>query len=241
VKLSVIMPVLNEIGTIREIVRRVLAAPVEELEVVVVDDGSTDGTREVLQELAASEPRLKLVLHERRQGKGAGVRTGLRHATGEVVIIQDADLEYHPDDYALLLKPIVRGDADAVFGSRFLGPHRAFGLLHYLGNKIITWLFNLLYNVVLTDVQSGYKCFRRELIAPEELEARGFGIDVELAARLCRAGARVFEAPIYYAGRGYAEGKKLRWHDALPALWAMVKWRWRPFPRPAARQSEERT
>ncbi|MCD6351793.1 MAG: glycosyltransferase family 2 protein, partial [Armatimonadetes bacterium] len=222
--LSVVMPAYNEEATLEEIVSRVLASPVD-LELVLVNDASTDRTGEIAQRLAAADNRLKLITHEDNQGKGAAVRTGLAAATGDVVLIQDADLEYDPADYPALLKPLERDDADAVFGSRYLGPHACQPLYYYLGNKLITWWFNLLYGTSLSDVLTCYKVFRRRLVSAEELKSSGFSFDVELPARLVRARARIFEVPIYYGARGLHEGKKIRWWHAFSILWAILRFR----------------
>lgn len=224
-KLSVVMPVYNEEATVGEIVRRVLDSPVDELELVIVDDGSTDGTREKIEELVTKDKRIKAIYQGRNQGKGAAIKAGLQAAEGDVVIIQDADLEYDPADYPALMEPIRRGDADAVFGSRFLGPHRCFSLPQYIANVVITRLFSLLFGTALTDVETCYKCFRRELIDPGRLRSSRFEVEIEIAARLIRGGARIFEVPIYYAGRSYAEGKKIRWYDGFAAVWAVLRWR----------------
>ncbi len=224
-KVCIIMPVYNEARTLPEIVDRVLSSPVPDLSVVMVDDGSTDGTPQVMQELASRHERITVVAHDRNMGKGAAVKTGLQHAEGDVVIIQDADLEYDPQDYPRLLKPIEDGEADAVFGSRFLDRRARLSPSQWVANKLVTWLFNVLFATRLTDVETCYKAFRLQLIDPARLRARRFDIDIEIAARLVRGGARIAEVAISYRPRGYAEGKKIKWHDLFHALWAVVQWR----------------
>lgn len=219
------MPVYNEAGTVEEIVRRVLAEA-HDKELIIVDDGSSDGTREVLVEIAAKHPeQIKLLLHEKNRGKGAAVRTGLAEAQGEVILIQDADLEYDPADYSLLLEPIEKGEADAVYGSRFLGVHRAFLFWHLLGNRCLTFLTNLLYNATLTDMETCYKVIRAEFIKDMPLRSNTFDIEPEITAKLCKRGARLYEVPIHYYGRDFDEGKKIRWHDGFRALKALIKYR----------------
>ena len=205
---------------------RVARAPVEiGLEIIVVDDCSTDGTRDVLRGLPAElhGQQVKVVFHERNAGKGAAIRTALGHATGDIVLIQDADLEYDPADYPALLAPIIGGRADAVFGTRFLGgTHRVLYYRHYLGNRIITALSNVFTNLNLSDVEVGYKAFRAGLLAPAEIKSNRFGLEPELAARLARKNCRIYEVPISYSGRTYGEGKKITWKDGLAALWWTV-------------------
>jgi glycosyltransferase involved in cell wall biosynthesis len=239
-KLSVIMPVYNEIGTIAEIVRRVraveLAVPVGygldngttvgfEREVVIVDDGSTDGTREVLCALEG-EPDLVIVFHERNQGKGGAVRTGLQHASGDVMVIQDADLEYDPRDYPALLQPIVEGRSQVVYGSRFRGgPTRAMFFWHMVGNRFLTMATNFLYNTILSDMETGYKVFTREVAEQLDLQSSGWGFDPEITAQILKRGYRIYEVPISYAGREFEEGKKISWRDGLTVLWTLLKYR----------------
>jgi glycosyltransferase involved in cell wall biosynthesis len=221
--LSVVMPVFNERATVEEIVERVLAVPVR-IELVAVDDGSTDGTRELLQRLAG-ERGFKLVLQERNQGKGAAVRRGIVETTGEVVIVQDADLEYSPEEYPDLLELIVRGKADAVFGSRFIGRHRCFLFTHYLANLFLNLVTNVLYNTTMTDMETCFKAIRADVLKGLPLRSDRFGIEPEITAKLFKRGARVYEVPITYEGRDYSEGKKISWRDGFPALWALVKYR----------------
>lgn len=223
-KLSVLMPVYNEKATIREIVKRVLETPWEK-ELLIVDDGSTDGTRDILETEISKLDGVKLMLHDRNRGKGAAVRTALAEVTGDIVLIQDADLEYHPKDYGGLIAPILDDQADVVYGSRFLGSHRVFLFWHKLGNWLLTQISNLLYNTILTDMETCYKAFRADLLRQIPLRENGFSIEPELTAKIFKRGARVFEVPITYAGRGYKEGKKITWRQGFPALWALIKYR----------------
>ena len=223
--LSVVMPVFNEAATVHDIIELVLMQrPVQQL--VIVDDCSTDGTWNKLQSLAQSEPRIKLVRHESNQGKGAALRTGISHATAEIVIVQDADLEYDPAEYYRLLVPILSGKADVVFGSRFLGAsaHRVLYYWHYLGNKLLTTLSNMATNLNMTDMEACYKMFRREIILKVRIEENRFGFEPEIVAKMARLKARVFEVAISYYGRTYAEGKKIGWRDGLHALWCICKY-----------------
>lgn len=223
-KLSVIMPVYNEKATIEKIISRVIAVPVEK-ELVIVDDFSTDGTRDVLKTYEG-RPAIKISYHPYNLGKGAGIRTGLRECTGDIVIIQDADLEYSPEEYPKLIEPIVRGAADVVYGSRFYGTHRVFMVWHYLGNKFLTALTNVLYNTMLTDMETCYKVFRSEVIKNLDLKSFRFDIEPEITAKIFKnRKLRVYEMPITYDGRDYDEGKKIHWYDALPAIWTLIKYR----------------
>jgi len=221
--LSVIMPVYNEQATIEEIVTRVLAVPLR-VELVVVDDGSTDGSRDILTKLA-EERDFKLFLQEKNQGKGAAVRRGFAASTGDIFVIQDADLEYSPEEYPQLIDLIVRGKADAVYGSRFLGRHRAFLFTHYLGNRFLTLVTNVLYNTMLTDMETCFKAIRAEKVRQMTLRSDRFGIEPEITAKLFKMGCRVYEVPITYEGRGYEEGKKISWKDGVEALWVLLKYR----------------
>ena len=229
-RLSVIVPAYNERATVEQLLRRVAEAPLPagvEREIVVVDDGSTDGTRELLGELAErAEPApFRLVLHERNRGKGAAVRTGLAAGAGDVLLIQDADLEYDPREYPRLLQPILDGEADVVFGSRFLGgPHRVLFFWHYLGNRFLTTLSNMLTDLNLSDMETCYKVFRREVLDGVDLRSNRFGIEPELTAKVARRGARIFEVPISYRGRTYAEGKKIGWKDGVAAIWSILRY-----------------
>jgi glycosyltransferase involved in cell wall biosynthesis len=220
---SVIMPVFNERGTIEEIVRRVLAVPLR-IELIVVDDGSTDGTREILSELQRGHP-FKLFRQPSNKGKGAALRRGFSEVTGDVVLVQDADLEYSPEEYPQLIELICQGRADVVYGSRFLGRHRVFLFTHYLGNRIVTALTNVLYNTMLTDMETGYKAMRSEVARSMTLRSNGFGIEPEMTAKIFKRGYRVYEVPITYDGRGYEEGKKITWRDGLVALWVLLRYR----------------
>jgi glycosyltransferase involved in cell wall biosynthesis len=221
--LSVVMPVYNERATVEEIVSRVLAVPLK-IELVAVDDASTDGTREVLQELSRARG-FRLLLQERNQGKGAAVRTGIAAATGDIIVVQDADLEYSPEEYPDLIELIVKGKADAVFGSRFIGRHRCFLFTHYLANLFLNMVTNVLYNTTMTDMETCFKAVRSELLKAMPLRSDRFGIEPEITARLFKLGARVYEVPITYEGRDYSEGKKISWKDGFPALWTLIKLR----------------
>jgi len=221
--LTVVMPVFNERATLREIIERVLAVPLR-IELVAVDDASTDGSREILQELA-KEKGFRVLLQERNRGKGAAVRTGIGAATGDVIVVQDADLEYSPEEYPDLLDLIVRGKADAVFGSRFIGRHRCFLFTHYLANLFLNLVTNVLYNTTMTDMETCFKAVRADVLKSLELKSDRFGIEPEITAKLFKRGARVYEVPITYEGRDYSEGKKITWKDGFPALWALVKYR----------------
>ncbi len=221
--LSVVMPVFNERGTIREIVGRVLAVPIR-LELIVVDDGSTDGTRDILRELQAQHG-FKLLLQDRNQGKGAALRRGFAEVAGDIVVIQDADLEYSPEEFPGLIELICDGRADVVYGSRFLGRHRVFLFTHYAGNRLLTLLTNVLYNTILSDMETCYKAMRTEVIRSFSLQSNGFGIEPELTAKIFKRKYRVYEVPITYDGRGYEEGKKITWRDGLVALWVLLKYR----------------
>ncbi len=221
--LSVVMPVYNERDTIEEIIPRVLAVPLR-IELIVVDDGSTDGTRELLAALQARHP-FTLILQERNQGKGAALRRGFAAVSGDVMVIQDADLEYSPEEYPGLIELICQGRADVVYGSRFLGRHRVFLFTHYLGNRFLTIITNVLYNTMLSDMETCYKVMRTEVLRSMTLDSDGFGIEPELTAKIFKRGYRVYEVPITYDGRGYDEGKKITWRDGLVALWVLLKYR----------------
>ena len=221
--LSVVMPVFNERNTIDEIVTRVLAVPLR-VQLIVVDDCSTDGTRDLLADLQRRHG-FTLLLQERNQGKGAAIRRGFDAATGDIVVIQDADLEYSPEEFPQLVELIVDGRADVVYGSRFLGRHRVFLFTHYLGNRLLTLLTNILYNTMLTDMETCYKVMRREVLHGLDLRSNGFGIEPEMTAKIFKRGYRVYEVPITYDGRGYDEGKKIGWKDGVVALWVLMKYR----------------
>jgi glycosyltransferase involved in cell wall biosynthesis len=224
--LTAVMPVYNEAQTVAAVVQVVLAQrPLQEL--VVVDDASRDGTWEILQSLAQAEPRIRLLRHQVNQGKGAALRTGIAHATSEVVIIQDADLEYDPEEYHLLLAPILAGKADVVFGSRFLGgagAHRVLYFWHSVGNRFLTMSSNMATDLNLTDMETGYKAFRREVIQKIEIKESRFGFEPEVTAKVAKARVRIYEVGISYNGRTYAEGKKIGWRDGVRALWCICKY-----------------
>jgi glycosyltransferase involved in cell wall biosynthesis len=233
--LSVVIPVYNERNTIHEILRQVRGVPLAK-QIILVDDCSTDGTSDLLRRMAAEEPDLTVVFHEKNQGKGAALRTGFRHATGQIVIVQDADLEYDPAQYPQLIQPIVEGKADVVYGSRFIGEsHRVLYFWHSLANKFLTLLSNVFTNLNLTDMEVCYKVFRREVIQGITLKSDRFGFEPEVTAKMARfmvpAGdgrparrCRVYEMPVSYNGRSYAEGKHISWKDGVSALWCIVRY-----------------
>jgi glycosyltransferase involved in cell wall biosynthesis len=220
---SVVMPVYNERETIEEIVSRVLGSSLR-VELIAVDDGSTDGSREILKRLA-DKKGFQVFLQAKNQGKGAAVRRGFAKTTGDIIIIQDADLEYSPEEYPDLTDLIVRGKADAVYGSRFLGRHRAFLFTHYVGNRFLTLVTNILYNTILTDMETCFKAIRGDVVRRLTLRENRFGIEPEITAKLFKMGCRVYEVPITYEGRGYEEGKKISWKDGMRALWVLIKYR----------------
>jgi glycosyltransferase involved in cell wall biosynthesis len=220
--LSVVMPVYNERTTIDEIVRRVLAVPLR-IELIVVNDGSTDGSKEILDGLQR-ELGFKL-FHQANAGKGAALRKGFAEVTGDLVVIQDADLEYSPEEFPELIELIVQGKADVVYGSRFLGRHRVFLFTHYLGNRVVTLATNVLYNTMLTDMETCYKAMKVEVLRSMTLHSNGFGIEPEITAKVFKKGYRVYEVPITYAGRGYDQGKKITWAAGFVALWVLLKYR----------------
>jgi len=230
-RLSLLVPVYNEIGTLEQAIRRFRRLSLA-LEIICVDDGSTDGSREVLARLHREGLVDIVVEHAANRGKGAAVRTAIAHATGDVMVIQDADLEYDPEDLPALLKPITDGKADAAFGSRFLGgPHRVLYFWHRVGNGVLTLLSNILTDLNLTDMETGYKMVRADLMRALPLTADRFGLEPELTARLAQARARIFEVPISYAGRTYAEGKKIGWRDGAAAVWHILRFNLLPPPR----------
>src|SRR5512140_630683 len=223
-KLSVVIPVYNEVNNIAEILKRVEATG-RVSEIVVVDDCSQDGTRPLLQQIA-SGGSIRLVLHDRNMGKGAAVRTGIQYAQGDVMLIQDADLEYNPQDYPMLLKPLEEGIADVVYGSRFLGgPRRATMFWHAVANQILTLMTNILYNTILTDMETGYKVFRREVVEGLKLRANRFDFEPEFTAKILKRRYGIYEVPISFNPRDYSQGKKIQLHDAFEAVWALLKYR----------------
>jgi glycosyltransferase involved in cell wall biosynthesis len=222
--LSVVMPVYNEKHTVEEMIGRVLAVPGVRKELLVVDDASRDGSREIVERLAR-ERGFRVLLQERNQGKGAAVRRGIVEASGDIIVVQDADLEYSPEEYPELIDLIVRGKADAVFGSRFIGRHRCFLFTHYLANLFLNLVTNVLYNTTMTDMETCFKAIRADLLKALPLRSNRFGIEPEITAKLFKRGARVYEVPITYEGRDYSEGKKITWRDGFPALWTLIKYR----------------
>jgi len=226
-KLSILIPVYNERATILEILDRVQEAPlpkvIDEKEIIAVDDGSTDGTRELLSQV--EQQGVSVLYHEHNQGKGAAIRTALARATGDIIIIQDADLEYDPRDYAQLVQPIVEGRAKVVYGSRFLGPRMAMMFWHMLGNSALTLMTNILYDAILSDMETGYKAFRADVIKAIPLHSRRFDFEPEVTAKVLKRGHRIFEVPISYYGREYREGKKISWKDGVVAVWTLFKYR----------------
>ena len=223
IKLSIIIPVYNEKKTIKDLTEKIFLTDIPK-EIIIVDDYSSDGTREILAEIESDE--VKVFYHERNMGKGAAVRTAVKHVTGDIVIIQDADLEYDPRDYPALIRPIVEDRADVVYGSRFLGgPHRVLFFWHYVGNRIITTFSNILSNLNLTDMETGYKAFRREVIQSLNLKSNRFGFEPEVTMKLAKAKYRIYEVPISYWGRDYSEGKKITWKDGIAALFHIIRFR----------------
>ena len=225
-KLSIVVPVYNEKQTILQILERIEKTPYEK-EIIVVDDHSTDGTREVLREIETSRrvASARYFYHPGNQGKGAALRTGIAAAAGDIVLVQDADLEYDPSDYGTLIQPILSGVADVVYGSRFLsGPHRVLFFWHSLGNRVLTLLSNMFTDLNLTDMETGYKAFRRELFSKIIIEENRFGFEPEITAKVAKLRCRVYEVPISYFGRDYSEGKKITWKDGIAALYFILKY-----------------
>jgi glycosyltransferase involved in cell wall biosynthesis len=226
VKLSVIVPVYNEVHTVEPAVRAVLDVGRAD-EILIIDDGSTDGTRDLYPRIAALDDRIRIVLHERNQGKGAAVRTGFQQATGDILLIQDADLEYDPRDYSTLLRPIEEGRAAVVYGSRFRGgPTKTMFFWHMVGNKMLTLVTNVLYNTILSDMETCYKVFRADVVRDIPLQSRGFEFEPEITSKILKRGYRIYEVPISYNGREFEEGKKLNpWREGPKALYFLVKYR----------------
>ncbi len=221
-KLSILIPVYNERATILEIIQRVQAVPFEK-EIIAVDDGSTDGTRELLPPI--EQQGVVVLYHERNRGKGAAIVTALARATGDIIVIQDADLEYDPRDYAQLIQPIVEKRAKVVYGSRFLGPRMAMFFWHMLANKMLTLMTNILYDAILSDMETGYKAFRADIIQGMRLRSHRFDFEPEVTAKVLKRGIRIFEVPISYYGREYSEGKKIGMKDGFVAIWTLLKYR----------------
>jgi glycosyltransferase involved in cell wall biosynthesis len=224
-KISIVIPCYNEKNTIKQIVEAVRAAPIENKEIIVVDDYSQDGTQAVLKD-KISDMVDRIIYHPVNRGKGAALRSGFAAATGDIILVQDADLEYSPKDYPALLEPIISGSADAVLGSRFMGgrPHRVLFFWHMAGNKFLTLLSNMFTNLNLTDMETGYKAFKASLIKSIQIEEDRFGVEPEIIAKLARKGCRIYEVGISYSGRTYAEGKKINWKDGVYALYAIIKY-----------------
>ena len=225
-KLSVVVPVFNERNTVVEVLRRMRSVDLPdgvEREIIVVDDGSNDGTRDVLKQLGDSTVRV--VMHERNRGKGAAVRTGFTHATGEYILIQDADLEYDPEDWPKLLNPVLRGKARVVYGSRFTGERRNMMLLHWIGNRFLSMTTNVLFNTTLSDMETCYKLLERDLVDSLHLQSDKFDIEAEISAKVLKRGIRIYEVPISFSGREFHEGKKITWRDGFAALYTLVKYR----------------
>jgi len=228
-KLSILIPVYNEATTLVQVLEAVAGAPAEglEKELIVVDDGSLDGTREILQGLDPEPYKARIFYHEKNQGKGAALRTAQGHATGDIILIQDADLEYSPDEYPELLKPILDGRADVVYGSRLSGGKitRAFKFWHYLGNKFLSFLTNVLYDCTITDMETCYKVFKADIFKRVVIKSNRFDFEPEITAKVLKQGVRVYELPISYYGRDYSEGKKITWVDGFGAIWALLRYR----------------
>jgi glycosyltransferase involved in cell wall biosynthesis len=222
--ISVVVPVFNEAATVRQVVAELLELPLR-LEILLVNDGSTDDSAAVLAALGREHEQVTVLTQPANRGKGAAVRRGIAESSGEIVLIQDADLEYSPEEFPELIELICQGRADVVYGSRFLGRHRVFMFSHYVGNVIVTFFTNVLYNTMLSDMETCYKVMRTEVLRSFTLRSNGFGIEPELTAKIFKRGYRVYEIPITYDGRGYEEGKKITWRDGFVALWVLLKYR----------------
>ncbi len=221
-KLSVVIPVYNEKDWIIEILRRVKAVEIDK-EIIIVDDCSTDGTREILKDLASKGE--KVIFHEKNMGKGAALRTGFKNVTGDYVIVQDADLEYDPEDYHKLIAPVLKGKGDVVYGSRFTGERRNMFFHHWVGNRILTLITNILYNTTISDMETCYKLFRSDIIKGVNIKSNRFNFEPEITAKVLKKGIRIYEVPISYTGREFSEGKKITWVDGFSALWTLIKYR----------------
>lgn len=226
-KLSIIIPVYNEKKTIEEILKQVMAVKIPKInkEIIIVDDKSTDGTREILKKIKKRHPRLRIIYHSQNQGKGAAVRMGFQNANGDILLVQDADLEYDPHDIPKLLEPIQKGKAEVVYGSRFTGERRNMLFWHMVGNRFLTFLVNLLYNTTLSDMEVCYKLFTKRALKNVKLKEDRFGFDPEITAKILKKGIRIYEVPISYAGREFEEGKKIKWKDGFRILWVLIKYR----------------
>jgi len=220
--ISIIIPVFNEKKTVEEIIHRVKAVPFNK-EIIIVDDGSSDGTKEILKKIV--DPLINIFYHKKNYGKGRAVRTGLEKASGDIILIQDADLEYNPREYPQLLKPILENKAEVVYGSRFRGEGKSMFFWHAVGNNFLTFVTNLLYNTTLTDMETCYKVMKKEVLEGVTLKSNKFNIEPELTAKILKKRYRIYEVPISYAGREYSEGKKITWRDGLIALWTLIKYR----------------
>jgi glycosyltransferase involved in cell wall biosynthesis len=221
-RLSVVVPVYNERKSLLTIIEKIKSVPVNK-EIILVDDFSTDGTRDLLKDLA--KQGLRILYHEKNEGKGAALRTGFQHATGDYVIVQDADLEYDPNDYPRLLQPLLEKRADVVYGSRFSGDRNNMMSLHSFGNQFLTWMTNLLYRTSITDMETCYKLFKRTTIQAIQIESNRFNFEPEITAKILKRGLRIVEVPISYSGRSFSEGKKITWRDGFSAIWTLVKYR----------------
>jgi glycosyltransferase involved in cell wall biosynthesis len=225
--LSVIMPVYNEAKTIEKAIKEVIKTKLKsiKIELIIVDDGSTDGTGEILKKIQNKNKNIKIIFKEKNQGKGAAIREGLKYATGDYIIFQDADLEYTPEDYNIMLMPILKGYADVVYGSRFLGPHRSFLFWNYVANKFLNFLTNIMYNTTLTDMETCFKLFKAEIIKNIKFRSNSFTIEPEITSKILKKNVRIYEVPIQYFGRGYEEGKKIRAIDGLKAFFTLIWYR----------------